>query len=173
MDPSLRKSLEILHSYIGTTGPVTQLGAGMGGVVYLSPLGTSAIKVYHRAESFNTELHAYEILRDVGITSIMGLTVPEVIAANADLWVLEMTVVKPPFLLDFAGVRFTEPDFQDDALQGWYERIDDFFGPNAWFVYNVYNALAMHEVFYMDFKPGNIELKGLPEIVPDDRAEEC
>lgn len=50
----------------------------------------------------------YLRLGEANIARVLGFKVPQLLGYDAELWVLEMTVVQQPFVLDFAEVR---PDF--------------------------------------------------------------
>jgi len=73
-----------------------------------------------------------------------------------------MDFVRPPYLLDFAGVLFHPPDFPQDTMDQWHAGIEEMFGPNSAIIYAVYHALAKHGIYYLDFRPSNVNLTGLP-----------
>lgn len=53
-------------------------------------------------------------------------------------------------------------------MQSWQAGIAELFGPNAHIVYDVYHSLAKHGLFYMDFRPSNLNMTGLPGSQPYD-----
>jgi hypothetical protein len=122
--------------------------------------------VHRRAEGFWNEVRAYQKLQSLGITRLHGLTVPKLRGYRIDLNVIRMDVVSAPYLLDFAGVRFSPPDFSDDVMESWRAGIDAAFGPNAHVAYDVYASLARHGMYYLDFRPSNLNLTGLPGLEP-------
>lgn len=75
-----------------------------------------------------------------------------------------MDVVSSPYLLDFAGVAFAPPDFSNDVMNDWHARIHDFFGLNASVAYSVYDALKKVGIWYLDLRPSNLKLDGLPGL---------
>jgi hypothetical protein len=77
-----------------------------------------------------------------------------------------MDFVKPPYLLDFAGCSLKPPD--EALLEGWHESLNAMFGANVDVVYAVYGELARNEIYYLDFRPSNLNLAGLPGIAPPD-----
>jgi hypothetical protein len=77
-----------------------------------------------------------------------------------------MDFVTPPFLLDFAGVQFELPDFPEDTMQSWHAGIEEMYGPNAWIAHAVYESLARHGMYYLDFRPSNMKLDGLQGLEP-------
>ena len=80
--------------------------------------------------------------------------------------IIRMDFVSAPFLLDFAGVLFTPPDFSEEVLADWYADIDEKFGPNAWVAHLVYQSLAKLGIYYVDIRPSNLNLDGFPDAVP-------
>jgi hypothetical protein len=107
----------IAQGYLGTNAPLERLGWGIGGYVYLSPDGQTAVKVHRTDEFFNRETQAYERLRQLRITEVNGIVVPTLHDYRRDIRVIRMDVVVPPFLVDFAGVSFTPPDFWSDVME--------------------------------------------------------
>jgi hypothetical protein len=166
------KATAIARQYFGTTGPLQRLGWGISGFVYLSPDAQRAVKVHTRAEGFAIELKVYRKLQALGITRLHGLTVPKLRDHRNDFNLICMDVVSAPFLLDFAGVLFNPPDYSEDTMDGWHRSIAERFGPNASVAYSVYHALAKHGMYYMDFRPSNLNLTGLPGLEPMDQSSD-
>jgi hypothetical protein len=164
LDP--KSAGRIAQSYLGTTAELVRLGWGISGFVYLSPDGRTAVKVHRYDESFAREAEAYERLRRFRITELHGLAIPTLHDYRRDLKVIRMDVVSAPYLLDFAGVTFSPPDFSEDTMQQWHTGIAEMFGPNAYVAYAVYHSLARRGIYYMDFRPSNLKLEGLPGLEP-------
>jgi hypothetical protein len=84
-----------------------ELGFGVHGIVFTlesqSAARRAAIKIHERERYYLRERDVYRRLAEVGLTSVQGCTVPEMIRSDDELWIIEMTVVTPPYLLDFAG----------------------------------------------------------------------
>ncbi len=101
---------------------------------------------------------AYERLRDVGITHICGLAVPELISADARLMVIEMSIVQPPFLLDFAQTTLDRPrDFSEDVINDWWTRVAEMFGDRFADAREVFQALEEEAgIYYYDLAPRNV-----------------
>jgi hypothetical protein len=161
----------IARQYFGTSEPLAMLGWGIAGFVYLSPDRRSVVKVHSRAEGFHTELDVYRRLAQLRITQLHGLTIPRLINHRDDLKVIEMDFVSAPYLVDFAGVRFDPPDFPEDTMNHWHATIRSYYGPNATVAYAVYESLRRHGIYYMDFRPSNMKLDGLPGLLPFNPAE--
>lgn len=157
---------EIARRYTRSSRPLTNLGWGVSGFVFLAPDNT-AVKVHKHREPYHTELLAYQRLRRLRIRRLLGLAIPRLRGYRARGRIIRMDTVSPPYLLDFAGVRFEPPDFNDDVIEDWHSRIEEVFGPNAPFVHEVYHALARHDIYYLDFRPSNLNLEGLRGRLPD------
>lgn len=88
-----------------------------------------------------------------------------------DLLVIEMSLVKPPFLLDFASVHLDRaPDFSADAIEIWNQEKAEMFGPRWAEVREVLRVLKeKHGIYLSDVKIGNIAFedtdftKGTPD----------
>jgi hypothetical protein len=154
---------QIARDYLGATEPLKRLGWGIGGFVYLSPDGRSAVKVHRHEQWFLNEVKAYYRLRSVRASQLHGVTIPKVHDERLDLKLILMDFVTPPFLVDFAGVQFHPPDFPPDTLALWRDRIDEMFGPNAHLAWAVYSALTQYDIWYTDFHPRNLSLENHPE----------
>jgi hypothetical protein len=146
-----------------------QLGFGIHGIVITgesqpekgTPPVRSAIKVHRREPEYVRERDLYLRLRKLGVTTIRNCDVPQLVGFDDDLWVIEMTVVKPPFLLDFAGAYLDRPlDFSAEVLADWEAEKQEQFGRHWPEVQAILGALAAHGIFMEDVSPGNI---GFPE----------
>jgi hypothetical protein len=158
----------LAQEYFGVTWPLKRLGWGIGGFVYLSPDSLTAVKVHTTDEGFQRERDVYVRLRKLRMTQLHGLTIPRLIAVEGDIRLIQMDFVSAPFLLDFAGVRYQRPEVEFDAerIQYWHETIVERYGPNASIAYAVHHSLAQHGLYYMDFRPSNMNLTGLPGLLP-------
>lgn len=161
----------IAQQYFNASDKLAMLGWGIAGFVYLSPDHHTAVKVHSREEGYQPELAVYRRLAHLRITQLHGLTIPRLIDQRDDLKLIQMDFVSAPYLLDFAGVSFSPPDFPEDTMNRWHASIRNFFGPNAPIAYAVYESLRRHGMYYMDFRPSNLKLDGLPGLLPFDSAE--
>jgi hypothetical protein len=161
--------------YFNTDKPLKSLGWGVSGFVYLSPSLRSAVKVHRHNEQFSRELEVYQRLLFLKIYGLHGLTIPKLRGFNEEAMAIEMDFVSAPYLLDFAGCIFDAPDFSEDAMDQWHANIERYFRPNTSVVYDVYNSLVGYGIYYMDFRPSNLKLDGLPGLVvaiPDPDADD-
>jgi len=70
---------------------------------------------------------------------------------------IEMTIVRSPFLLDFADALLDEaPDFSEDVLRQWEEDKTEIFGERWPEVTRILAALQAFGVYLLDINPGNI-----------------
>jgi hypothetical protein len=138
-----------------------QLGYGIHGIVFVAGSqtrpGASAIKVHERETSFCRERDVYLRLRDRGVLEIRGCHVPQLLRYDDELWVIEMEVVKRPFVLDFAGAYLdTPPDYSDEAVAEWRANKQEQFGDRWPEVEVILASLERYGVFLADVSPSNI-----------------
>jgi hypothetical protein len=63
------------------------------------------VKIHERPESYRAERNAYIRLRDLQVDEIARFRIPVLYNFVDDLLALEMSVVMPPYLLDFASAK--------------------------------------------------------------------
>ena len=139
---------------ISVAGP---LGFGFDGSVFATSRH-SAIKVFHHEELFRREWSVYRRLMQHAITEIMGFAVPQLIDVDESLQIVEMTIVSPPFVLDFAGAALDRrPQYPDDVLAEWQAEKAEQFGERWPTVRLIMSSFAGLGIYLADVKPGNIE----------------
>jgi hypothetical protein len=132
------------------------LGDGNDGAVWESDQHT-AIKALERRDSYLRERDAYLRLQDHGIVDIQGFAVPCLIDLDDTKQIVEMTVVFPPCILDFAKAYVgASPDFSDEVLRDWQAEAAELFETDWKQVANLLDELQGLGIFYFDAKPGNI-----------------
>lgn len=116
--------VEYLRRYQATLGD--GLGYGVHGSVFVvqrqreDGLVRSAVKFHECWEPYCHERDVYLRLREAGVFEIQGHAVPELLHHDDELWVLEMTIVKRPFVLDFGGAYLDRaPDYDEEILEEW------------------------------------------------------
>ena len=134
-----------------------QLGFGFDGIVFATSR-QSAIKILRYERLFNRERDVYLRLQHHGVREIEGFRVPRFINADEDHWVVEMGIVTPPFVLDFAGAYLDQrPDYPDEVILEWQNDKREQFGDERWTVVkSIMASFAAHGVYLADVKPGNI-----------------
>jgi len=136
---------------------VTRLGCGLDGIV-LQTDRQSAIKSFERTYGYQTELDVYRRLQDHRLYQVAGHAVPELIDHDDRLEIIEMSIVKPPYVLDFAKAQLdVPPDFPDYVMAERYEHWGEMFGDRWPKVLSIMNQLQRRCGIYMlDPNPRNI-----------------
>lgn len=118
----------------------------------------TAIKAHNTSISYARELACYNRLHTLNVSEICGHHVPQFLAHHDELWVIEMTIVTLPFLLDFAGAYLDwPPEFSDDVLAQWQHDKAEQFGIRWPHVQNILAILEhQYDIFMIDVHPGNI-----------------
>ncbi|MEI8195693.1 MAG: hypothetical protein WCI73_07275 [Phycisphaerae bacterium] len=158
LDPS-----EVLHSrasaYANARGVVLEatLGSGKDGFVF-STNERTAIKIFHQAETFHRERACYLRFQEVGTYEILGHHVPRFLKADAVLLALEMSIVQPPYILDFAsGYLDDPPDFPEEVITQWQQAKTEEFGSHWSRVQVILEVLKQNfGIYLLDVHPGNI-----------------
>jgi len=115
--------------------------------------GRLAIKIHEGAIG-------YLRLQEHAVTDIRGCTVPELLRFDDELWVIEMTVVSRPFVLDFAGAYLDRPpDFSDEVHAEWEAEKLEQSGSRWPEVRAILASLEGYGVFMLDVNPGNIAFR--------------
>jgi hypothetical protein len=138
-----------------------ELGSGVHGIVFSAESqiegGRSPLKVHERGPDYIRERDVYLRLKGHGITEIRGCNVPELVDFDDELWVIEMTVVTRPFVLDFAGTYLDQaPDFSEEVLADWHAEKQEQFGPRWPEVQAILGMLQSYGVFMVDVNLGNV-----------------
>jgi hypothetical protein len=138
-----------------------QLGFGVHGIVFVAnyqiETGRSAIKVHEHEADYCRERDVYLRLQEHGIREIHGCAVPELLGYDNQLWVVEMTVVTRPFVLDFAGAFLDKaPDFSEEVMADWRTEKLEQYGGRWDEAQAILRALAGYGVYMIDVNPGNI-----------------
>ena len=93
-----------------------RLGFGADGIVRATNRH-SAVKAHGRLSTYERERDVYLRLCEYDVRDILGFTVPKLVEFDDELWVIEMGLVKPPFVLDFGKSYLDEvPEFPEDTL---------------------------------------------------------
>jgi hypothetical protein len=112
---------------------VRRLGFGREGTVAQSDR-PSAVKFFDATASmgqrpFVRECEVYQVLSERHIDLIAGHAVPKLVRHDAELLAIEMSIVAPPFVLDFAGARTVEEaamfDFEQHVIEEHHARLQD------------------------------------------------
>jgi hypothetical protein len=144
-----------------------QLGHGVHGIVFATesqpekgvPAVQSAVKVHEREAAYCQERDVYLRLKENAVTAIQGCHVPQILSYDDQSWIIEMTVVSPPFVLDFAGAFLDRaPGFSEEVLADWRAEKQDQFGTRWPEVETILRALQANGIYLVDVSPSNVSL---------------
>ena len=131
------------------------MGYGAEGLVFSTK--DTAIKAYLHAELFEKEKNVYFRLSDREIKSVEGFEVPRFVAHSDELMIVEMSIVSPPYILDFAGAYLDrKPPFSDEELEDCEQEKIEQFGDRWPEVCSALATLRGQGIYLSDVKPGNI-----------------
>lgn len=148
-----------LDAYCSQRGiaPLRVLGEGHEGIVHQSTR-TTAIKIHKGRQSYRQERDAYIRLREQRVTRVSGLRLPELVDFDDDLLIIEMTIVMPPYLLDFASAYLDNPpDFPEEVIADWYDDLRDRFGERFGDVIAALEGLKQAGVYLFDIHAHNLK----------------
>lgn len=93
------------------------------------------------------------------VTAIHGCHVPQLLPHDNEAWIIEMSVVSPPFVLDFAGALLDKaPDFSEEVLAEWRVEKQEQFGTRWPAVEAIVRALEGYGIYLLDVSPSNVSL---------------
>ena len=138
------------------------LGAGTQGSVYLfnSPSRSQrvAVKLHERDEAYVRERNVYLRLRDLKIHEVHGHEVPQLGNFDDRLLAIEMTIVSPPFVLDFGGAYLDRPpDYTPEIWADWRAMKSAAFESNWPAVQKILTEFESYGIFIADVNPANIQ----------------
>ena len=118
----------------------------------------TAIKVFERHENYNRELACYERLLESDTSYLDDFSVPSLIDQDFELLAIEISIVRPPYLLDFGKSYLDKPpDFSPEVLADWEAEKSALFEPGQWDqVKSLIGQLRSLGIYYFDAKPANI-----------------
>lgn len=140
------------------------LGAGTQGSVFVFKIPSQeirlAVKFHHRKEGYDRELKAYLRLADLNISDIGGHRVPILVGYDNALLAIEMTIVTPPFCLDFGGAYLDQPpDYSLEVWKDWEQMKSEVFEEDWPKVESLLAEFRRYGIYIADVNPGNIKFK--------------
>lgn len=148
-----------------------RLGGGVNGSVWINSK-YNAIKAFEREDAYQRERDALLRLSDLGVEVINEFYVPRIIRYDDELLIVEMTVVQPPFILDFAGSYLDgQPDYPPEALAERERRNAKLFGEKWPRVRIALSKLREWGIFYVDLNRGNVRFPEYDEPGSDETGE--
>lgn len=136
---------------------IEQLGFGQDGYVWSTNRDT-ALKGFEREENYTRELKCYQRLTELKVLEINEFSVPALHHFDHSLLIVEMSIVFPPFLIDFGKSYLDEkPDYDETTMAEFWQSRQALFDAGEWpIVRGLLNSLESYGIFYLDAKPGNI-----------------
>jgi hypothetical protein len=126
----------------------TPLGKGQDGCVWKTSRKT-AVKVFERQHGYDTELECYQRFMANKVIRIQGFSVPQLVGFSHDLQVIEMGIVAPPFILDFAKAWLDRPaDYSQEALDDNEAKSQELFGDRWGEVKSLVWGLQRYDIYY-------------------------
>jgi len=99
------------------------LGVGTQGSVFsvCTPKGIRhAVKFHEREVAYIRERDIYFRLKELDLNDVGGHEIPQLVAYDNELLAIEMTIVSPPFCLDFGGAYLDHrPDYSPEVWADW------------------------------------------------------
>jgi hypothetical protein len=139
------------------TGP---LGGGKDGDVFTTAR-MNAVKFLSDSNRYRRERDVYLRFKEMKVTRVLGFNLPKLISFHDDLNAVEMSIVRPPFVLDFAGAHLDwPPDFPPEVIAENEDRIRDLFDTDNRYeqVFALLHELReRYDVYMLDVWPGNIQ----------------
>ena len=133
-----------------------RLGFGNDGSVWATDK-KSAVKSFEREENYIRERSCYQRLEDLSVEKVGNFAIPRLIGYDDDLWIIEMDIVSPPFLLDFGKAYLDHPpDYPPEVMADWNAECREMFGDRWDRVQVALGWLRSYGIFYYDAKIGNI-----------------
>lgn len=142
-----------------------RLGFGQDGLVYATDQ-ESVLKCLRHERLYQNERNVYQRLAQLGCEEIAGFNVPKLINSDDELWIVEIQILTPPFVLNFAGASPDQPSrifvemSEDDQLE-WMETRIEMYGEEWPLVETLLAQLWGYKIFLTDVKPGDISLRSL------------
>jgi hypothetical protein len=159
LDPS-RELHQRAHAYANARNIQLEhvLGAGKDGIVFSTSVRT-AVKAFGRDYLFRRELACYQRFQEMEIREVLGHSVPQLRDSDSDYLIVEMSIVQPPYLLDFASTHLDipPPDFSQEVMDEWKTAKQEEFGSNWGKVQLILKVLEdQFGIYLLDVHPGNI-----------------
>jgi hypothetical protein len=138
-----------------------RLGSGKDGIVLvgksMADPARVAIKAHRFTELYVREKAVYQRLEQMAVITILGFNVPQLLGADDALRVLEMTIVRRPFVLDFAGAYLdVRPEFPADVWADWEAEKREQFEGRWRQVERVLTAFEEMGIYLLDVSTSNI-----------------
>jgi hypothetical protein len=141
-----------------------RLGSGIHGIVHVieskTQPGKTALKLHRTSVAYLRERQIYQRLREARVSKIFGFHTPQLVRFDDELMAIEMTIVTPPFLLDFAGAYLdSPPEFSNEIWAEWEAEKREHFGARWELVLAILSELRRLGIHMLDPSPSNIRFQ--------------
>ena len=133
------------------------LGWGVEGFVWRTNRNT-ALKVHRLRSDYKQERDVYLRLRTRSLRRLAGFSIPLLLYYDDSCLAMELSIVKRPFLLDFARAELDAP-FPELDDPTWLNEKARLFGADWPDVLRLLNALRQYGISFRDVHKGNISLR--------------
>lgn len=133
------------------------IGFGLDGFIWKTNRA-SVLKVFRYANLFERELAVYERLSKHRLKQLQGFTIPEPLDEDAERWVLELSLVAPPFVLDFAAASLDHEPAEMTSPE-WLAEKQRMFGADWPDVQRLLDGLRLYGIHFPDVHLGNIRVR--------------
>lgn len=138
---------------------VSPLGYGVDGYIWRTK-SKNVLKVFRHDAEFRQELAVYERLSERQITRLQGFSIPALLHYDEQRWILKLSFVFPPFLLDFAAATLDRaPTGFDPDDPDWVSAMQSRYGRDWPDVRRLLDALRQYGIHFTDVHLGNIRLR--------------
>jgi hypothetical protein len=137
------------------------LGSGKDGIVLVAKRkdqpGKIGLKAFRSPAAYRREKGVYQRLQTLGVITVLGFNVPQLIGHDDALLLLEITIVDRPFVLDFAGAHLdARPYFPQEVWADWEAEKREQFEEHWPTVQEVLGKFETLGIYLLDVSPGNI-----------------
>lgn len=133
------------------------IGFGLDGFVWKTDRA-SVVKVCRHTNLFDRELAVYQRLAQHGLKQLQGFTIPQLLDEDAERWVLELSLVAPPFVLDFAAASLDRAPAEMTSDE-WLAEKQRMFGLDWPDVQRLLDGLRLYGIHFPDVHMGNIRVR--------------
>ena len=165
MDTQYKEEFKRLQDYAERRGAqlTERFGFGQDGLVYATNQ-ESVLKCLRFERLYQNERNVYQRLALLECDEIAGFNVPKLINSDDQLWIVEIQIVSPPFVLDFAGASLDKEsrifaEMSEESLDEWTEARIEMYGDDWPRVETLLAELRKRKIFLSDVKPGNITVR--------------
>lgn len=121
---------------------------------------SAAVKFHERQVAYERELSVYQRLQERNIDEVCGHRVPVLIGFDDAALAIEMSVVSPPFIVDFGGAYLDRPpDYSEEVWRDWREEKSEAFEDDWPAVEEILATFRMFGIYIADVNPGNIRFQ--------------